>query len=89
VIAEVALVPSLNVSGVFEVTCDGHNLWSRKTEGKFPEAKDIKQRVRDLLAPAKGLGHSDKGSVRSRQEETEAAPPDDVEQHQKKQKIEQ
>eukprot|EP00434_Breviolum_minutum_P003923 symbB.v1.2.003448.t1/scaffold194.1/size275082/9 len=52
IITEVALVPSLKVSGVFEV-------WSRKAEGRFPEAKELKQRVRDVLVPSKDLGHSD------------------------------
>lgn len=34
--------------------------WDRKVEGKFPEMKELKQRVRDLISPGKGLGHSDK-----------------------------
>ncbi|KAJ3157303.1 hypothetical protein HDU89_002716 [Geranomyces variabilis] len=34
-------------------------LWDRKKEGGFPEAKELKQRVRDVIAPTKGLGHSD------------------------------
>ncbi|CAJ1424054.1 unnamed protein product [Effrenium voratum] len=59
IISEVSLVPSVKVSGVFEVTCDGQTVWSRKAEGRFPEAKELKQRVRDLLAPGKSLGHSD------------------------------
>ncbi|KAI8918221.1 SelT/selW/selH domain-containing protein [Powellomyces hirtus] len=38
-------------------------LWDRKTEGRFPELKDLKQRVRDWVAPEKSLGHSDKKPV--------------------------
>jgi len=34
-------------------------IWSRKQEGRFPEAKEVKQRVRDSLCPEKSLGHSD------------------------------
>jgi predicted Rdx family selenoprotein len=34
-------------------------LWDRKKEGCFPESKDVKQRVRDYVSPAKDLGHSD------------------------------
>jgi selenoprotein W-related protein len=34
-------------------------VWSRKEEGRFPEAKELKQRVRDRVAPDKDLGHSD------------------------------
>lgn len=35
-------------------------LWDRKVEGAFPEAKQLKQRVRDSIAPGMSLGHSDK-----------------------------
>jgi selenoprotein W-related protein len=41
------------------VRCGGKMLWSRKQEGRFPEAKELKQRVRDEIAPEKPLGHSD------------------------------
>ena len=32
---------------------NGKTIWSRKTEGRFPEAKEIKQRVRDIISPEK------------------------------------
>ncbi|KAE8227016.1 hypothetical protein CF326_g7625 [Tilletia indica] len=35
-------------------------LWDRKTEGRFPEPKELKQKIRDIIAPAQSLGHSDK-----------------------------
>lgn len=57
-LGEVSLQPS--TGGVFEIRLDGETLWSRKAEGRFPEAKEIKQRVRDRIAPAKSLGHSDR-----------------------------
>jgi selenoprotein W-related protein len=56
-IGEVALIPG--TGGVFEVRCNDKTLWSRKQEGRFPEAKELKQRVRDEIAPDKPLGHSD------------------------------
>jgi len=34
-------------------------IWDRKAEGGFPEAKILKQRVRDVIEPGRGLGHSD------------------------------
>lgn len=34
-------------------------IWDRKVEGGFPEAKVLKQRVRDCIEPGRGLGHSD------------------------------
>jgi selenoprotein W-related protein len=57
-IGEVALIPG--TGGVFEVRHGNTVLWSRKGEGRFPEAKELKQRVRDEIAPEKNLGHSDK-----------------------------
>ena len=39
--------------------CGGATLWSRKQAGRFPEAKELKQRVRDAIAPDKPLGHAD------------------------------
>ncbi|KDQ10015.1 hypothetical protein BOTBODRAFT_116465 [Botryobasidium botryosum FD-172 SS1] len=38
-------------------------LWDRKTQGGFPELKDLKQRVRDRVQPSLSLGHSDKKAV--------------------------
>ncbi|KAF8422434.1 Rdx family-domain-containing protein [Tirmania nivea] len=35
-------------------------LWDRKTDGGFPEAKELKRRVRDVVDPSRGLGHIDK-----------------------------
>lgn len=58
-VGEVALQPS-PVSGTFEVRVDGQLLWSRKAEGRFPEAKELKQRLRDVIAPEMPLGHSDR-----------------------------
>jgi selT/selW/selH-like putative selenoprotein len=60
---QVRLLPNHD-GGVFEVTVDTAEqgtvlVWSRKSEGRFPEAKELKQRVRDVIAPSKGLGHSD------------------------------
>ncbi|MDZ7828983.1 MAG: SelT/SelW/SelH family protein [Halofilum sp. (in: g-proteobacteria)] len=57
-LGEVALRPA--GKGVFEITTgDGTVLWSRKAEGRFPEAKEIKQRLRDHIAPDRALGHAD------------------------------
>jgi selenoprotein W-related protein len=56
-IGEVALQPG--TGGVFEVRCGAETVWSRKAEGRFPEAKELKQRVRDVISPERRLGHSD------------------------------
>ena len=53
------LVPS--DGGVFRVqTPDGTVIFDRKDSGEFPESKELKQLVRDLISPGKDLGHSDK-----------------------------
>ncbi len=57
-LGEVALQPG--TGGVFEIRLGDELLWSRQQEGRFPEAKDIKQRLRDRIAPERSLGHSDR-----------------------------
>ena len=57
-LGEVALRPG--TGGVFEIRVNDELLWSRKQEGRFPEAKEVKQRVRDRVAPDRQLGHSDR-----------------------------
>jgi selenoprotein W-related protein len=54
----VTLVPG--AGGIFVVKVDGAVVWSRKDEGRFPEITELKQRVRDVAAPDKALGHSEK-----------------------------
>jgi selenoprotein W-related protein len=56
-LGEVALLPG--TGGVFEVRLDDRPVWSRADEGRFPEMKELKQRVRDVIAPGRSLGHSD------------------------------
>ncbi len=57
-LAEVALLPG--TGGIFEVRYDGELLWERKRDGGFPDAKTLKQRVRDRLDPDRDLGHIDR-----------------------------
>jgi selenoprotein W-related protein len=57
-IGEVVLVP--RSGGIFEVRADGDLLWSREARGRFPELKELKQLIRDRIAPEKDLGHSDR-----------------------------
>jgi selenoprotein W-related protein len=38
------------------VWLDGKLLWSRKEHGRFPDIKELKQLVRDEVAPELGLG---------------------------------
>ena len=54
----VSLMPG--TGGVFEVRLNGATIFSRNAEGRFPESKELKQLIRDVIAPARDLGHSDK-----------------------------
>ncbi|KAF7510737.1 hypothetical protein GJ744_006103 [Endocarpon pusillum] len=42
------------------VAAQEHVLWDRKIDGGFPETKELKRRVRDLVEPGRGLGHVDR-----------------------------
>jgi selenoprotein W-related protein len=57
-LGEVALVPG--TGGIFEVSIDEETIWSRKERGRFPDIKELKQLVRDRVAPDKELGHTDR-----------------------------
>jgi selenoprotein W-related protein len=57
-VGEVALIPGRG--GVFDVRLDGEVIFSRQHQRRFPEAKEVKQLLRDRIAPAKSLGHSDR-----------------------------
>ncbi|EHK16656.1 uncharacterized protein TRIVIDRAFT_19584, partial [Trichoderma virens Gv29-8] len=73
-LGEVALQPS--TGGTFIVTIhhlppssssssttaslQSTTLWDRKTDGGFPETKELKRRVRDVIDPSRDLGHVDR-----------------------------
>lgn len=57
-LGEVALLPGKG--GVFEVRLDGETLFSRAGHGRFPEAAELKQLVRDRVDPDRDLGHVDR-----------------------------
>jgi selenoprotein W-related protein len=58
-VGEVALVPGKG--GVFEIRVGDELIWSRAEQGGFPDIKQLKQLVRDRVAPGKNLGHSEAG----------------------------
>jgi selenoprotein W-related protein len=71
-LGEVALVPG--TGGIFQIQCDGALIWDRKRDGGFPEAARLKQLVRDVIDPERGLGHSDrKGHVTASPPRTDPA----------------
>lgn len=56
-LAEVALQPA--AAGVFTIFLDDMRIWCRVADGGFPEAKILKQRIRDHIAPERDLGHNE------------------------------
>jgi selenoprotein W-related protein len=57
----VLLKPS-ETGGAYIITINEVVVFDRKEEGRFPEIKELKQIVRDVVSPDKSLGHSDKTS---------------------------
>ena len=57
-LGEVALRPG--TGGIFEVHVDEELVWSRVERGRFPDIKELKQLVRDRVAPGRDLGHTDR-----------------------------
>jgi len=53
------LIPD-DTGGVFEIRIDGKLVWSRTEKGRFPESTELKQIVRDRIAPDHALGHADR-----------------------------
>ncbi|MFT4031794.1 MAG: SelT/SelW/SelH family protein [Siphonobacter sp.] len=58
-LGEVALRPA-EITGTFKIYLNEELIFDRKRAGGFPEIKELKQQVRDLIAPGKPLGHSDR-----------------------------
>ena len=57
-LGSVTLVPG--TGGVFEIAIDGTLVWERKRDGGFPDARALKQLVRDVIDPDRDLGHLDR-----------------------------
>ena len=57
-LGSVTLIPD-DTGGLFEIHIDGKLIWSRGERGRFPEITELKQMVRDEVAPKRDLGHVD------------------------------
>mgnify|MGYP002063566400 FL=1 len=57
-LSEVTLRPG--TGGIYDIRLNGELVWSRKAEGRFPDIKELKQKVRDLVSPQRDLGHTDR-----------------------------
>ncbi len=58
-IYSINLCPS-DIGGTYKISIADEVIFDRNKEGNFPEVKELKQRLRDRIAPGKNLGHSDK-----------------------------
>lgn len=81
-INSVVLRPSF-IPGTFQVlvkkspNSDWVLVWDRLRDGGFPEAKALKQCIRNVVSPETALGHSDKksdGTLLTRSKSTETPP---------------
>lgn len=54
------LLKPAEAGGAYIVRIDEVIIFDRKENGRFPEIKELKQLVRDVVSPEKNLGHSDK-----------------------------
>lgn len=55
----ITLIPS-EINGRYQIRIDNQIVFDRKVHGRFPEIKELKQIVRDIVAPEKPLGHSER-----------------------------
>ncbi|KAK7951717.1 uncharacterized protein PG986_007445 [Apiospora aurea] len=51
-------------TGVATTTTQHRVLWDRTVDGGFPETKELKRRVRDVIEPNRDLGHVDRDHAR-------------------------
>jgi selenoprotein W-related protein len=54
-----ALTLKPGTGGIFEVRLNKEIIFSRKQAERFPEAKELKQLIRDVIDPLRPLGHSE------------------------------
>ncbi|KAK6503453.1 hypothetical protein TWF481_008469 [Arthrobotrys musiformis] len=84
-LGEVSLRPS--TGGIFTVTLEtlngesileSHLIWDRKRDGGFPETKELKKKVRDIIDPNRDLGHVD-GKKKPTADNALPPPPQELE----------
>ncbi|KAF5692500.1 hypothetical protein FDENT_2864 [Fusarium denticulatum] len=84
-LGEVALQPSTGGTFIVTIThqapgaeiASTKTLWDRREDGGFPETKELKRRVRDVIEPGRDLGHVDRD--RGKKEEAAKDRPVDKE----------
>lgn len=78
-LGEVSLIPV--TGGIFTITLyskhenpteeavSEHLVWDRKRDGGFPEVKELKDRVRNIIDPDRDMGHVDRALRNAKQPE--------------------
>ncbi|BDD03245.1 SelT/SelW/SelH family protein [Aureibacter tunicatorum] len=59
-IESISLLPEKETGGVFDIKVNGAIVFSYKVSKRFPQPKEIKQHIRDIISPQKDLGHIDR-----------------------------
>ncbi|KAI8948765.1 hypothetical protein F4801DRAFT_437947 [Xylaria longipes] len=59
--------PATAAQAVPNLTIQRRVLWDRKVDGGFPETKELKRRVRDVIEPDRNLGHVDRDYPKQQQ----------------------
>jgi selenoprotein W-related protein len=54
----VMLQPS-EIAGRYLISINDQKVFDRKEQGRFPDIKEVKQLIRDVISPGRSLGHSD------------------------------
>lgn len=54
------LLEPAEISGQYTISVDSVTVFDRKSNGRFPEIKELKQLIRDIVNPDRSLGHSDR-----------------------------
>lgn len=57
-VTKVSLQPA-DEGGHFSIRVGDQVIWDRKLDGGFPNPKELKQRVRDVVDPQRDLGHAE------------------------------
>ena len=58
-VSAVSLEPAAQTPGLFQVWLRNSLIWCRKKDKGFPQAKELKKKIRDILCPERNLGHLD------------------------------
>lgn len=66
-LTSVTLVPG--TGGVFTIAVGEDVVWDRRRDGGFPDAAELKRRVRDVAWPDRPLGHADRARPTESDEE--------------------